>query len=125
MVQPDQCIVTPGSKNVSKVAQICCIDTYGPVGIYLFTRCCVAGAAMEPAAEGERKWEGRGGSGLEDLRKEDREETEGLHIRDPRRYFQRAPQVPPPPIRLCIQTCRPSSLGQAQPGQTTCEEGEG
>ena len=48
---------------------------------------------MEPSEEGHRKWEGRGGSALEDLRKEDPEETEGLHIRDPRRYFQRAPQV--------------------------------
>ena len=53
---------------------------------------------MEPSEEGQRKWEGRGGSGLEDLRKEDQEETEGLHSpRPPSILPASASGHPPPP----------------------------
>lgn len=57
------------------------------------------GSKQAPAVNGSMQppessqWQQRGRSGLEDLRESRADETEGLHIQDPRRYFERTPAV--------------------------------
>ena len=49
---------------------------------------------FESASKPEQSsWRGKGHSGLEDLRQAQAAEVEGLHIRDPRRYFERSTAV--------------------------------
>lgn len=41
----------------------------------------------------QTSWRGKGHSGLDDLRQAQAAEVEGLHIQDPRRYFERSTTV--------------------------------
>ena len=54
-----------------------------------------AAAAEDGSLTGpeQSEWQKRGRSGLEDLREDKAADTEGLHIQDPRRYFERTAAV--------------------------------
>ena len=48
--------------------------------------------SMNPQTE-QSSWRGKGHSGLDDLRQAQTAEVEGLHIQDPRRYFEHSSAV--------------------------------
>ena len=50
-------------------------------------------ATAVDAYQEQSGWRGKGHSGLEDLRQTPATEVEGLHIQDPRRYFERSSAV--------------------------------
>lgn len=89
-------------------------------------------AVDDMSQPGANSWRERGRSGLEDLRQKEAEETEGLHIQDPRRYFERTasvdtffpfpnsacicalPQFPHSILAHCVFLMRPLSCGSVR-----------